>query len=76
MAQVAPPTAPLPDLGSPALQARLDATRVECARLATALSGLTGEPRAKQMEVIDACRRRLDDVVEQLEHAHADGGAP
>ncbi|MBK7860827.1 MAG: hypothetical protein IPJ65_19940 [Archangiaceae bacterium] len=74
--------APLPDLGAPALQAELENTRVECATLAQRLSGLTGDARAQAMEVLDACRRRADELVDSIEHgkhpegAPVDGGAP
>lgn len=71
---LAVPATPLPDLGAPELQARLEATRGECERLAKDLSGAEGEARKQKLEVLDACRRRLDELIDSLEHDHADGG--
>src|SRR4051794_25631626 len=68
--------APLPELGAPELQARLESTRAECARLAQELSGKNGDDRKRQLEVLDACRRRADALVDSIEHVDApDGGA-
>jgi hypothetical protein len=76
--------APLPDLGVPQLQAQLESTRAECERLARQLGGKEGEARTLQLDLIDACRRRGDELFDQIEHsqhpveaAHrADDGGP
>jgi hypothetical protein len=66
---------PLPDLGAPRVQVQLEATRAECERLAKDVSGTEGEQRKQKLELLDACRRRADELVDALEHDHAaDGG--
>lgn len=70
---LAVPARPLPDLGAPEVQAQLEATRAECERLAKELGTLDGDARKAKLELLDACRRRTDELIESLEHEH-DGG--
>lgn len=71
---LAVPAGPLPDLGAPEVQAKLEQTRAECERLAKELGGKEGDERKQKLELLDACRRRADELVASLEHAHEDGG--
>lgn len=67
---------PVPDLGAPELQRQLEAARAECERLAKDLSGAEGDERKHKLEVLDACRRRVDDLSDAIAHSEPDGGAP
>jgi hypothetical protein len=66
--------APLPDLGSPELQRRLEETRRECEHLAQELGALSGDARKEKLIELDGCRRRSEGLAEQIAHDEGDGG--
>jgi hypothetical protein len=68
---------PLPDLGAPELQRRLEGARIDCERLAQELGTLSGDTRQQKLVELDGCRRRVEALSEQIEHSEgeSDGGA-
>ncbi|MBL8957668.1 MAG: hypothetical protein JNK82_43235 [Myxococcaceae bacterium] len=59
---------PLAVAGRPDVNAELAEARAECERIAKELPGLGGEARKAKLEVLDACRRRADELSESLAH--------